>query len=70
MSEDYFIQEATSRNKGRLRKFAKANRAIGKNGDIDLAKVERAAERIKNPKSRLQRIREVNLARTLRRLNR
>ncbi len=68
--EDHFIQEATEEHKGRLRRYAKRHRALNEDGTIDLAKVSEAANRERNPKSRLQRLREINLARTLRKLDR
>lgn len=61
-----FIQSAI-KHRGSLRAFAEKHRAIGKGGNINLSKVERAAKRLKGP-ARLHRERQINLARTLRRL--
>jgi hypothetical protein len=68
MSEDYWIQDAIKR-RGSLRRFAEKHRAIGKDGDIDLRKAKAAAEKEREPE-RARRLREVNLARTLRKLRR
>lgn len=67
---DQFIQEATKGHKGSLRRYAKKHHALNKDGTINLEKVQRAAEEERRPKTRLRRIREVNLARTLRELRR
>lgn len=61
-----FIQGAIQ-HPGSLRAFAKKHHAIGKGGKINLEKTERAAMRLKGD-SKLHRERQINLARTLRRL--
>jgi hypothetical protein len=61
-----FIKGAI-RHPGSLTRFAKRHHALDENGNINLAKARRAALREKEP-ARAHRLREINLARTLRRL--
>lgn len=61
-----FIKGAI-KHPGSLRSFAEKHHALDKGGNINLAKAERAAMRLKGG-ARLHRERQINLARTLRRL--
>jgi hypothetical protein len=61
-----FIRGAI-KHKGSLTRFARAHHALDKNGNINLAKAKRAANRL-HGEARTHRLREINLARTLRRL--
>ena len=61
-----FIQEAIE-HPGSLRKFAAEHHALDKSGKINLAKAARAANRLKGA-ARTHRLRQVNLAKTLKRL--
>lgn len=58
-----WIKKAT-KHKGKLKSYAKYHKAIKKNGDIDLTKVMRIAKKNKDKK----RIKEIELARTLKRM--
>ena len=62
----YFIKGAI-KHKGSLRKWAKQHHAIGKSGRINLKKARRVALREREP-ARAHRLRQINLARNLRRL--
>jgi hypothetical protein len=61
-----FIKGAI-KHPGSLRSFAKKHHALDENGDINLAKARRAAQREREP-ARAHRLRQINLAATLRRL--
>lgn len=62
MSKNW-IKKAT-KHKGKLRSYAKRHKAIKKNGDIDLNKAMRIAKKNNDKK----RIKEIELARTLKRM--
>jgi len=63
----FWIQHAV-KHAGSLRRFARKHRALTEDGKIDYEKALSAAEKIRDPSERLRRIRQVNLARTLKRL--
>ena len=67
--EDRFIQEATMKNKGSLRRYAKKHRTLNQDGTINLEETEQVARKEKG-RTRLRRLRKINLARTLRKLRR
>ena len=60
----YWIQKATKKSKGKLRRWAEAHHFILKNGNIDLNRAYKYAKAHHLTK----RIREINMAKTLRRL--
>jgi len=61
----YWIQKAIKRE-GSLRRWAEKHRLLTKRGTIDLDRAKKYAER----KGLTQRIRQINLAKTLRKLRR
>lgn len=66
--DDYFIQQAI-KHPGSLRKFAKQHRAMNEDGTINMQKVKEAAGKEREP-GRSHRLKQINLARTLRKLRR
>ncbi len=61
----YFIKKAI-KHKGSLRKWAQKVKAMNKNGTINLSKAMRIAKR----RGLTHRIRQINLAKNLRRMHR
>ena len=68
MADDYWIHEAI-RHPGSLHRWAAEHGALDADGKVDLKKAEREARKEREP-ARAHRLREINLARTLRKLRR
>lgn len=68
MDDEKFIQGAV-KHPGSLRRFAKKHHTLDKSGNIDLQKTRKVALKEKEP-GRSHRLRQINLARTLRKLRR
>ena len=68
MEDEQFIQEAVQ-HPGSLRRFARQHRTMNDDGTINLEKTRQAAEKEKEP-GRSHRLKQINLARTLRKLRR
>lgn len=65
---DMFIQEATAEHKGTLRRYAAKHRLLTKKGTIDLPRAKGYVERNESGAMKTKRLREINLAMTLKRL--
>lgn len=61
-----WIQKATKSSKGSLRTFAKRHRLMTKRGTIDLPRARKYVLRNLKGATRTRRIRQLNLAKTLR----
>lgn len=62
----HWIQKATRKNKGSLKRWAKKHRLTKSNGNISLTRASKYAKRHHNTR----REREINLARNLRKMKR
>lgn len=66
MSDEHWMQEAYSKHKGSLTRFAKKHRFMHKDGTIDLKKCKAYAE-----KNHLEnRLKQINLVETTEKINR
>lgn len=66
---DKFIQESIStKHKGRLREFAHEHGTITKKGTIDIPATQKVIDKMPEGENKLHRQRELNLAKTLRKL--